>query len=75
MKSAHHIVAITAIAALSACSTVMTTAQSGYLSDYSALDVAPDAASVSRVAAQAIDPAQVSCVTPGTTTTPRTARR
>jgi hypothetical protein len=60
MKSVHTIVAIAAIAALSACSTVMTTAESGYLTDYSALAGAPDAASASRAAAQAIDPAQVS---------------
>ncbi len=60
MKSAQTIVAIATIATLSACSTVMTTAQSGYLSDYSALAETPDAASASRAAAQAIDPAQVS---------------
>jgi hypothetical protein len=63
MKSVHTIAAIATIAtivALSACSAVMTTAQSGYLSDYGALAEAPDAASASRATAQAIDPAQVS---------------
>ena len=60
MKSVRHIVAIAAIAALSACSTVMPTAQNGYLSDYSALAGAPNAPSVSRIVAQAIDPARVS---------------
>ncbi|WP_088279983.1 DUF3313 family protein [Ideonella sp. A 288] len=60
MKSVQTIIAIATIAALSVCSTVMTTAHSGYLSDYSALAEAPDAASASRAAARAIDPAQVS---------------
>ncbi len=60
MKSVQTIFAIVVIAGLSACSTVMTTAKNGYLSDYSALAEAPDAASASRAATQAIDPAQVS---------------
>ena len=60
MQSVQAIAAIATIAALTACSTVMTTAKSGYLSDYSALAEVPDAASASRAAAQAIDPAQVS---------------
>ncbi|MCV2355698.1 DUF3313 domain-containing protein [Paucibacter sp. B2R-40] len=63
MKSFQTIIAIAAIAAialLSACSTVMTSAKSGYLSDYGALVEAPDAASASRASAQAIDPIQVS---------------
>jgi hypothetical protein len=60
MKSVRNLITIAAIACLSACSTVMTTAGSGYLSDYSALAEAPDAGSASRAAAQAIDPAQLS---------------
>jgi hypothetical protein len=60
MKSVQTMIAIAAITVLSACSTVMTTAKSGYLSDYGALVEAPDSASASRASAQAIDPAQVS---------------
>ena len=59
MKPVHRLIAVAAIAALSACSTVMTTSHSGYLSDYSALAEAPDAATASRAATQAIDPASV----------------
>lgn len=60
MKFTRHFIAAAAIATLSACSTVMTTSQSGYLSDYSALAATPDSASASRAATQAIDPARVS---------------
>lgn len=60
LKPDYRLIAVATIAALSACSTVMTTAQSGYLSDYSALAEAPDAASASRSVTQAIDPAKVS---------------
>jgi hypothetical protein len=60
MKPVHHLIAVAVVASVSACSTVMSTSQSGYLSDYSALADAPDAASASRAAAQAIDPALVS---------------
>ena len=59
MKPVHRLIAVAAIAALSACSTLMTTSHSGYLSDYSALAEAPDAATASRAATQAIDPASV----------------
>lgn len=62
MKPVHRLITVAAIAALSACSTVMTTSHSGYLSDYSALAEAPDAATASRAATQAIDPASVSIV-------------
>ena len=62
MKPVHRLIAVAAIAALSACSTLMTTSHSGYLSDYSALAEAPDAATASRAATQAIDPASVSIV-------------
>jgi hypothetical protein len=44
---------------LLACGTVMTTPRSGYLSDYSALEELPDAASASRATVQSIDPARV----------------
>ncbi|MBK1612992.1 hypothetical protein CKO44_05835 [Rubrivivax gelatinosus] len=47
------------IAALSACGTVMPTADSGYLSDYRALLPAADASGARRAAAQALDPARV----------------
>lgn len=60
MKPVHRLLAVATIAALSACSTVMTTTHSGYLTDYSALAEAPDAAFASRAATQAIDPASVS---------------
>jgi hypothetical protein len=60
MQSVQTIAAIATIFALSACSTVMTTAPSGYLSNDSTLADAPDVTSVSRAAAQAINPAQVS---------------
>ena len=60
MYRMRHLIAATAVASLAACSTVMPTAQSGFLSDYTALAVAPDAASASRPSAQAIDPARVS---------------
>lgn len=59
MRTIRGTFAIAAIAAISACSTVMTTAQSGFLSDYGALTGAPEASSASRPAVQAIDPAQV----------------
>lgn len=59
MKSIRFTIVVATLAALSACSTVMTTAQSGYLSDYAALVEAPDAASARRASAQAIDPLQV----------------
>jgi hypothetical protein len=60
MQSVQTIAAIATIFALSACSTVMTTAPSGYLSNDSTLADAPDVTSASRAAAQAINPAQVS---------------
>ena len=59
MKPVHRLIAVAAIAALSACSTLMTTPHSGYLSDYRALAEAPDAATASRAATKAIDPASV----------------
>lgn len=60
MISVRPFVALALIASLSACGTVMETAQSGYLSDYSALVEAPDASSFSRGATLAINPARVS---------------
>ena len=60
MQSVQTIAAIATIVALSACSTAMTTAPSGYLSNDSTLADAPDATSASWAAAQAINPAQVS---------------
>jgi hypothetical protein len=60
MKLFHYIIVIAATISVSACSTVMTTSRSGYLSDYSALTKATDSASAGRAVTQAIDPAQVS---------------
>jgi hypothetical protein len=53
------LIAATVIASLAACSTVMPTAHSGFLSDYTALAGAPDAAAASRASADRIDPARV----------------
>lgn len=60
MNRFRHLIAGTAVASLAACGTVMPTAQSGFLSDYTVLAGAPDEASASRVAADRIDPARVS---------------
>jgi len=60
MKLFQHIIAVAAIISVSACSTVMTVPQSGYLSDYSALAETPDTATARRAVTQTIDPAQVS---------------
>jgi hypothetical protein len=59
MRFFRHVVAAAAALSLLACGTVMISPSSGYLSDYSALDEAGDAASASRAATQRIDPAQV----------------
>jgi hypothetical protein len=55
-----HLMAATAVASLAACSTVMPAAQSGFLSDYTALAEAPDEACASRPSADPIDPSRVS---------------
>ncbi len=60
MKLFQHIIAVAAIISVSACSTVMTVPQSGYLSDYSVLAETPDRASARRAVTQTIDSAQVS---------------
>ena len=60
MNRFHHLIAATAVASLAACSTIMPTAQSGFLSDYTALAGASDEASASRASADHIDPARVS---------------
>ena len=54
------LIAATAVASLAACSTVMPTAQSGFLSDYTALAQPSDDASAGRASADPIDPARVS---------------
>ena len=51
--------AVVSLASLTACSTVLPTAHSGFLSDYTALAGGPDAASASRAPADRIDPARV----------------
>ncbi len=60
MNRFRHLMAATAVASLAACSTVMPTAQSGFLSDYTALAGASDDAFASRASAESIDPARVS---------------
>lgn len=50
---------IVVTSALAACGTTMPSGQSGFLSDYSALQVMPDASSAHRVALEPIDPTQV----------------
>jgi Protein of unknown function (DUF3313) len=59
MNRFHHLIAATAIASLGACSTVMPTAQSGFLSDYTALAGGQNAAAASRASVEHIDPARV----------------
>ena len=60
MNIFRHLIVATAVASLAACSTVMPTAQSGFLSDYTALAQASDEATASRVSIYPIDPARVS---------------
>lgn len=60
MNSFRHLIVATAVASLAACSTVMPTAQSGFLSDYTALAQASDEATASRASTDPIDPARVS---------------
>ncbi len=63
MNRFRHLIAATAVAtavaSLAACSTVLPTAHSGFLSDYTALAGGQDAASASRASADRIDPARV----------------
>ncbi len=59
MNSFRTLIAATVVASLAACSTVLPTAHSGFLSDYTALAVASDAAFASRASADRIDPARV----------------
>jgi len=59
MNRFRFLLAATVVASLSACSTALPTAHSGFLSDYSALAVGPDAAAASRASADRIDPARV----------------
>lgn len=60
MNRFRHLIAGAIVALFAACGTVMPTAQSGFLSDYSALAVAPDQASAMRASAGHVDPARVS---------------
>jgi hypothetical protein len=60
MNFLSHAIGVTVLATLTACSTVMTTSRSGYLSDYDALTAVPGSASSRRAATQSIDPAQTS---------------
>ncbi|MBC7604173.1 MAG: DUF3313 family protein [Ramlibacter sp.] len=60
MNRFRHLIAAIVAASLAACGTVMPAEQSGFLSDYTALAGAPDAAAASRVSADVIDPARVS---------------
>lgn len=60
MNRFRHLIAAATVASLAACSTVMPSAQSGFLSDYTALAGASDDSSASRASADPIDPARVS---------------
>ena len=59
MNRFRFLVAAIAVASLAACSTVLPTAHSGFLSDYSTLAGGPDAAAAGRASAEPIDPARV----------------
>ena len=59
MNRFRHLIAATVVASLAACSTVLPTTHSGFLSDYTALAGGADAAAASRAAADRIDPARV----------------
>jgi hypothetical protein len=59
MNRFRFLIAATAVAALAACSTVLPTAHSGFLSDYTALAAGPDASTANRASADRIDPARV----------------
>lgn len=59
MKPIRTFIATATLAALAACSTVMPTPQSGFLSDYSALSSGPDASSSRRATTLRIDPSRV----------------
>jgi hypothetical protein len=59
MNRFRSLIAATAIASIAACSTVLPTAHSGFLSDYTALAGAPDGAAASRASADRVDPARV----------------
>jgi hypothetical protein len=59
MNRFRFLVAATVFASLAACSTVLPTAHSGFLSDYTALAGGPDAATASRASADRIDPTRV----------------
>ena len=59
MNRFRFLIAAIAVASLAACSTVLPTAHSGFLSDYSALAGGSDGAAASRASAGPIDPARV----------------
>ena len=59
MNSIRHFIVVACLASVSACSTVMTTTQSGFLSSYSGLTLSIDGNSASTRSAVAIDPARV----------------
>ena len=54
-----HLIAVTAVASLAACSTVLPAAHSGFLSDYTALAGGQGATAASGASADRIDPARV----------------
>ena len=59
MNRFRFLIAATVVASLAGCSTVLPTAHSGFLSDYTALAGGSDAAAASRALADRIDPARV----------------
>jgi Protein of unknown function (DUF3313) len=59
MNTFRFLIAATVVASLAACSTVLPTAHSGFLSDYTALGGGQDSAAASLALADRIDPARV----------------
>jgi hypothetical protein len=59
MNTFRYLAAATVVVSLTACSTVLPAAHSGFLSDYTALTGAPNSAAASRASADRIDPARV----------------
>jgi hypothetical protein len=60
MNPIRHVIAVACLASVGACTTVMSTSQSGFLSSYSELTPSPDGSSTSARSATAIDPTRVS---------------
>lgn len=59
MNAIRHVIAVACLASISACTTVMTTPRSGFLSSYAELTPSLDGSSASTRSAATIDPARV----------------